>query len=168
MAWLMDPLVIDIFEFCRQKQRRDGEFAVADLARLSEECADRSGTLHWSLVGEIGNLDHAQCRLSVSGPVHLMCQRCLTPFEFAIASKSLLVLANSDEEADEIDEMLDDESIDVVVGSKKFNIVELIEDEALLALPLAHKHEACPDLSFLDQLTSEKAMPFSALKDLKQ
>lgn len=168
MAWAMDNFVIDVFEFCRQKLQREGNFAVADLHRLSGECADHTGNLQWSLSGEINSMGHAQCRLSVSGVVRLMCQRCLTPFAFTIASHSLIVLANDDEQADDIEGLLDDDTIDVIVGSKKFNFFDLIEDEALLALPLAHKHEVCPDSSVMDKVTDSKTSVFSVLKDLKQ
>ncbi|MNK96155.1 hypothetical protein D3C87_1164220 [compost metagenome] len=39
---------------------------------------------------------------------------------------------------------MDDDDIDVIVGSKKFSPLELVEDEVLLALPSAPKHMVCP------------------------
>jgi uncharacterized protein len=105
--------------------------------------------------------------LSVSGVVQLVCQRCLAPFGYDLDSSTMLVLGKNDEDADEIEEVLDDETIDVIVGSHSCDIMQLLEDEALLALPQAPKHEVCPDTKVLDSLKSEKVSPFAALKSLK-
>ena len=70
-------------------------------------------------------------------------------------------------QADQIEEILDDESIDVIVGSHACDVRELLEDEALLALPQAPKHDVCPDTKLLDSLKTEKVSPFAGLKNLK-
>lgn len=165
----MNAFVIDAFEYSRLKLSREGELSVADLPRLSEELADASGLVCWALHGGVGALGHAQLKLSVSGTVHLMCQRCLTPFDFGIASESVLLLAKDDAQADEIDALLEDDAIDVIVGHKALNVMELIEDEALLAIPLSPKHAVCPDQVLRDAVSAEKkASPFAVLKDVKQ
>ncbi len=164
----MNALVIDAFGFARQKETQQGEIAVAEMARLLEDCADSSGHITWRLEGGVHELDVPQLTLHVSGTVQLMCQRCLQAFAFAIDSRSTLMLAKNDEHADEIDAMLDDESLDVIVASQAFNVFELIEDEALLALPLAPKHEICPDTSLLDHANDTRELPFAALTRLKQ
>jgi uncharacterized protein len=165
----MKESLINAFEFCRLKEYREGELAVADLTRLANETEDKSGTLRWSLQGDVHSLGPPQLILKVAGPVQLKCQRCLTPFVFSINSESTLVLAADEKSADEIDELLDDDAVEVIVGSSAFDVVRLIEDEALLALPLAPKHEVCPDTAALDALKSvKKESPFSVLKKLKQ
>lgn len=163
----MNAFVIDAFEFCRHKERRQGEIAVADSARLSGECVDKSAVLSWSIEGGASGLGFPQLTLSVSGSVSLLCQRCLTPCAFDIASESILVLAKDDVQADEIESMLDDDTIDVIVGSKAMDVMALIEDEVLLAIPLAPKHEVCPDASALEALNgARKSSPFDVLKRL--
>jgi uncharacterized protein len=165
----MNATLIDIFEFCRLKERRNGEFPVAELTRLSAESEDKSGTLHWSLQGGSHRSGHPQLLLTVSGAVQLICQRCLAPFSFPIDSESILVLATDEESANEIDELVDDDAIEVIVGTREFEIVRLIEDEALLAIPQAPKHAVCPGNAALDALKSaKKESPFSVLKNLKQ
>ncbi|WP_292934001.1 YceD family protein [Noviherbaspirillum sp.] len=165
----MNAFVIDAFEFCRLKERREGEVAVADLPRLVEESADRSGTVRWSLQGGSNQHGHPQLALSVTGTVSLMCQRCLKPFAFEIASESVLVLAPDEESADEIDAMLGDESVEVIVGSRNFDIAQLIEDDALLTIPLSPKHAACPDQLMPEmEKEAEKESPFAVLKSLKK
>jgi uncharacterized protein len=165
----MNAFVIDVFEFCRLKERREGEIAVADLPRVANELVDnKSGVVRWSLQGGSNAQGHSQLALSVSGTVRLMCQRCLTPFEFAIASESMLVLAPDEDSADEIEALLADESVDVIAGSRNFDIRQVIEDEALLTIPLSPKHEACPDQLAPAATKEENVSPFAVLKNLKQ
>ncbi len=77
------------------------------------------------------------------------------------------MLGADDEKADEIEAVIDDETIDVIVGSRTCDIRDLIEDETLLALPQAPKHEVCPDASLLATLKTDKPSPFAGLKTLK-
>jgi uncharacterized protein len=165
----MNAFVIDAFEFCRLKERREGEVAIVDLPRLAEESVDKSGSLRWSLEGGSTRQGHAQLNLSVSGSVRLMCQRCLTPFDFDLASDSVLVLAPDEDSADEIDALLEGEPVEVIVGSHNFDISQIIEDEALLKIPLSPKHETCPGQLMPDTAKEdEKVSPFAVLKKLKQ
>jgi len=165
----MTTFVSDAFEFCRLKERREGEVAVVDMSRLADESADKSGVVRWALQGSVDKHGHFQLALSISGAVNLMCQRCLTPFAFDISSDSRLMLAADEDVADEIDALLGDEEIEVIVASRGFDIAQLIEDEALLTLPLSPKHDSCPDqlMSGLAK-DGEKISPFAVLKSLKQ
>lgn len=170
----MQAFVIDAFSFSRLEDQRSGSILVADLPRLAEESANADGELRWSLRGGQDKLGHAQLELVVSGSVQLMCQRCLTPFVFDIDSESILMLAKNEENADEIEALLEDDEVDVVVGSKTFNIMDLIEDEALLAIPQSPKHAVCPDLQLASADTTaaikagggKKESPFAVLKKI--
>lgn len=164
----MNAYIIDAFEFCRQKERREGTLAVAEMPRLVEDCADTSGEVRWALQGGTGEHGYPQWDLQVNATVQLMCQRCLTPFSFDVASHSTLIIARDDEKADDMEVSLEDESVDVIVGSKAFNIFELIEDEALLALPLAPRHLQCQDAELPSFASDEKELPFSGLQGFKQ
>lgn len=164
----MNAFVIDAFDFCRTKASRAGQTPVAEMTRLAKECADPSGTVAWSVAGSIGKHGYPQMQMSVTGAVQLVCQRCMQPYAHELASATLLVLGKDDEQADEIEEMLDDESIDVIVGTRDMDLMYLVEDDALLALPHTPKHDVCPDTALLDSLQSEKKSPFAGLKDLKK
>jgi len=163
----MNAFVIDAFEFSRINGSREGVTPVAEMTRLTKDCADNSGTLAWKVVGGTGKMGFPELTLSVSGTVQLVCQRCLTPFAHHIDASTLLMLGKDDEQADEIEAMLDDETIDVIVGSRAMDVMDLVEDEALLALPNTPKHAVCPESALLDAAKSEKKSPFDALKGLK-
>jgi uncharacterized protein len=163
----MSAFVIDAFEFCRSGSHREGVTPVTEMTRLAADCANNSGEITWEIQGGTTPQNYPTMTLSVAGTVQLVCQRCLTPFDYRIDSSTQLVLGRDDEEADGMEEVLDDESIDVIVGSHTADIRELLEDEALLALPQSPKHEVCPDTTLLDTLKSEKVSPFAGLKNLK-
>ena len=163
----MSTTVIDTFEFSRRQETRQGEVVLASLPRLAAESLEPSDSLRWSLEGGADRIGHLQLTLTLSGTTHLMCQRCLTPFAFDMASKSVLILAKDEVQADEIDALLSDDSIDVIVGAKALDIYALVEDEALLKLPLSPKHDVCPDLTKIAlQESTAKPSPFAVLKDL--
>ena len=165
----MNAFVIDAFEFCRLKERREGEIPVADLPRLAKESVDKAGVVRWSLQGGSDRSGYPQLDLAVSGAVSLICQRCLTPFSFEFDSSATLVLAKDEASADEIDTQLADESVEVVVGSHSFDVMQVVEDEALLAIPLSPKHDVCPGVVVQEAAPEgEKESPFAVLKKLKQ
>ena len=163
----MSAFVIDAFEFGRSNGHRDGTTPVAQMTRLVKDCADDSGEIAWTVDGALTSHEYPSLTVAVTGSVQLVCQRCLNPFAYAIDSSTMLVLGKDDDEADQIEEMLDDESIDVIVGSRTCDMRDLIEDEALLALPQVPKHDVCPDTKLLDALNADKPSPFAGLKDIK-
>ena len=162
----MSDTTVDSFEFARTGESRSGGASVARLGRLSAELADALGELHWTITGGRHALGMPQLSMQVKGEVRLVCQRCLTPFAQAIATDTVLVLARDEAAADETEEKLDDDSIDVIVGDAQQDLLQLVEDDALLALPLSPRHDTCPgDAPAVPQ--DKRESPFAALKGLK-
>lgn len=162
----MSDTTVDSFEFCRTGESRSGVTPVATLARLGAELADKSGELQWTISGGRHSIGAPQMSMQVKGEVRLLCQRCLTPFTHAIDTDTVLVIARDEADADETEERLDDDSIDVIVGDAQQDLLQLVEDDALLALPLSPRHDSCPgDAPTVPQDKPES--PFAALKGLK-
>ncbi len=159
----MSDTTVDSLEFCRTGESLSGVTPVARLGRLVAELADASGELRWSITGGRHPKGMPQLTMQVQGEVKLVCQRCLTPFAHAIATDTVLVLARDEADADATEESLDDDSIDVIVGDAQQDLLQLVEDDALLALPLSPRHDVCPgDVPALPQDPRES--PFAALK----
>lgn len=163
----MSAFVIDAFEFCRSNGHREGVTPVAEMSRLNKDCADTSGQIAWAVDGATSKQGYPQITLSVAGTVQLVCQRCLTPYAYEMDTSTVLMLGKDDEHADEIEEVIADDSIDVIVGSRTCDMRDLIEDEALLALPQVPKHDVCPSNELLDALKGDKPSPFASLKGIK-
>lgn len=187
----MQAFVIDAFAFCQNHEQREGKSKISDFPRLlgesakSENSAAAGDELSWSLEGGIEKLGYPKLVLTVNAKMHVTCQRCLTPLEIEIGSYSELILAKNEDHADDIEGMLDEDEIDVVevvVGSKVFNVNDLIEDEVLLAIPQSPKHAVCPDVLLASSdnsataitqndsdsdNTGKKVSPFAVLKKLQ-
>lgn len=162
----MSDTTVDSLKFCRTGESRSGVTPVASLGRLAAELAESSGQLRWSITGGLHPKGMPQLTMQVQGEVKLICQRCLTPFAHAIATDTVLVLARDEADADATEESLDDDSIDVIVGDPQQDLLQLVEDDALLALPLSPRHDVCPgDVPALPQ--DQRESPFAALKGLK-
>lgn len=109
--------------------------------------------------------------VSAQTAVPLTCQRCLEPFATPVAFEREFRFVATEAQAQAEDEAAEE---DVLVLSRDFNLLELVEDELLLALPLVPMHPRCPqDLKLqvadadFDAAAPEKANPFAALAQLK-
>ena len=157
----------DLFEFCLASEEATGSIAIKDLNRLSAELVANEGELVWTMSGGRHAIGAPELKLHIEAQVQLICQRCLTPYVESLNTVSTLVLAKSEEQADELEERLDDDSIDVIVVSSEQDYWVLLEDEALLALPVSPRHATCP-AGFKPEIVQEKGeSPFAALKKLK-
>lgn len=162
----MSANIVDGFEFCRLGEQLSGATPVSAFQRLSAEAAEKTGEIRWSFKGGHHPKGFPQLLMTVEGEVSLVCQRCLAPYREPLASETLLVLARDEADADETEEKLDDDSIDVIVGSTSLDLLQLVEDEVLLSLPLSPRHQSCPgDAPKLE--TGKPESPFSVLKSLK-
>jgi uncharacterized protein len=83
-------------------------------------------------------------RLAIHGSAWLECQRCLTPYLQAFNVDATYRIVNTEAEAEEFP--LDEDEVDVIVGSTHFDLIDLIEEELLLNLPLVPKHDVCPEV----------------------
>lgn len=162
----MDVQIIDGFEFCRSAKQVSGTTPVSDFVRLCADLADGSGELRWSFQGDAHPEGGPALLMDVSGKVRLVCQRCMAPFDYLLEAGATLVLANDEAQADEVQARIGDDSIDVIVGSKTMDLMTLVEDEALLSLPLSPRHEVCP--GEVQEVRNDGAeSPFAVLKKLK-
>ena len=102
-------------------------------------------------------------RLEVGGIIPLACQRCLEAIHFQLDVDSLLELIPADAELSQ--EELEDDTRDFLPVAGELDVAELVEDEVLLALPVAPRHERCGLPGAAD--AGERINPFAALHGLK-
>lgn len=110
---------------------------------------------------------------SIRGEIWLTCQRCLSPVEIDLTDDYDLALLDDDSQIqlldDEQDYLLLDEIVQQSSGENLLPFKMLIEDEMLLKLPLAPKHEDCE--MAVEQVGDipevEQENPFAALVALK-
>ncbi|MCD6026859.1 MAG: hypothetical protein K0R08_1378 [Solimicrobium sp.] len=160
--------IIDAFAFCRNGEQQVGKLSLTELLRLRAECVSDESAIEWTLVGNDSTAikGYPALHLTVLGSVQLMCQRCLAPYVFQVKAESTFLLAKDEQTADELDALLSGDELEVIVASKVFDVLALIEDEVMLAIPFSPKHEICPiDTPFNASVNVKKESPFAALKD---
>ena len=101
--------------------------------------------------------------LEVSGTIPLSCQRCLeaVPCDLDVDALLELVLVGAELSQDE----LEDDTRDFLPVERELDVVELVEDEILLALPVAPRHEKCGLPGAAN--AGERINPFAKLSALK-
>lgn len=129
--------VIDSLQFARAALERQGVVGMERLPRLAQLQCSTEGLEYRLRGGKAGN-GKPSLRLSVRGSMEMPCQRCLDPIQVPIAIDAELQLAESEREISEADD-----EIDRVLASRRMDIAWLVEDEVILALPMAPRHEEC-------------------------
>jgi uncharacterized protein len=79
--------------------------------------------------------------LRVQGSVRMQCQRCLQPVTLALEVDRPIRFVADEDEAARLDEEGDD---DVLALTARLDLLALIEDELILALPIVPRHDVCP------------------------
>lgn len=160
--------VVDSLEFARDGGVLDGMLKIADLPRLADVLAATGGNLAVRLEGQrVIASDGGRSFwliLAVEGALSLVCQRCLSGVEFPLTLESRLQLVAPGQPWP--DEDLADDDTDAIAADKQLSLLALVEEEVLLALPIAPMHEECePPGAARD---GHELSPFAALAALKK
>lgn len=168
---------IDTGEFARRGSALSATQPAASLPRLREMLASGAGAIAWQLAGSRvarpeGGFD-LFLRLRLTGEVELACTRCLRPVRATLDEDRLFKLALTETQAEREDAQADE--YDVLAGSPRFDVLELVEDEAIMALPIAPRHTDCRLPETAGDPTAEpreaapsRASPFAVLGRLRR
>ena len=162
---MSEQALIDGLKFAVEGRHLAGELAVGAMPRLQDSVFEPTGRVLYALTGMTDRRRRPIIEVTVQGTVPLVCQRCLGRLDFALQRRSRLALvASADELPDVAQEDPDTETMPVAeVG----NVVDLVEQEVLLGLPLAPVHdEMC--VAPLDDTGARIASPFAVLNALKR
>jgi uncharacterized protein len=130
--------VIDSLEFARTGQSLRGSLPLPGLARLRDSLADTLGTVEFEVKGGLDARDRPILTIVVHGMLHLQCQRCLEALDHRLQVLNTLLLVAAGAAAAG---KLDDEETEWIEASRELDLATLVEDEILLSLPYAPKHE---------------------------
>ncbi len=167
-------IIIDNLAFVKRNERLTGELSLSDCPRLSalleadtKNASSKyspSGSIKFDLSGKQGNHGQALLLLALQANITCLCQRCLKEMPLILAlnfNYSISDMPEGDLLANAADETDD---IDLQPISQHMDVIALIEDELIMALPIAPVHEqAC--VSLVNQ-SGEKPNPFAVLKSL--
>jgi uncharacterized protein len=155
--------ISDAFVFAREGRVLEGVLPVSSLERLHDLLADVTGDVTFRLEGYKSEHGELMLHLEVGGQLSLACQRCLQAVSFDLDVENLLELVP--EGADLSQDELEDDTRDFLPVASELDVAELVEDEILLALPVAPRHEKCGLPGAAD--AGERINPFATLAGLK-
>ena len=138
---MLQPVVVDPRRFCRDSRTWETQSNVAEFPRLAHEFTQ--GTLFCRVTGHTDQRGGVSLHLLVRGEVGLICQRCLGEMRHSVEIARVLHLARNEAELERLEALPDSDAI--LVG-ETVDLVDLVEDEVLLSLPLAamHAEGECP------------------------
>lgn len=151
--------VIDGLRFARGALERRGFLGMARLQRLAQMPCSSEG-VNYRLRGGITDDGEPYIRVSARGTLRLVCQRCLGTILLPLALETELRLNGSLREI-----AAANDEFDRVLASRNMDVAELVEDEVILALPMAPRHERC---AAADSGAAKKSSPFEVLAGLKR
>lgn len=154
--------VIDGFELATSGAELRGVLSPGDFSRLRSMLASEAGEIAYVVRGLRDERGRPCLRVTVSGPLQLKCQRCLEALEFDADVDEVLVLAASQAEIDA--EPLDAHGLDRLLAGRQMPVRDLIEDELILVVPYAPRHESCA--AGWERRAGATASPFAGLRGL--
>jgi uncharacterized protein len=159
---------IDSLDFARNGQQITGEVLVNQLSRLVDVFESKQDLLHYTVTGQVGLYDIPQLDLALTGTGHIICQRCLQGMDYAISVSNSICL-RTQAQLNDLDDSDVEEEYESVLADAQLDVWQLLEEEILLSLPIAPKHQLgeCEAVSGLKSRQNE-SHPFAALAKLKR
>ena len=167
------PVRFDPYQFVSNETVLHGELLIKQFERLSDALVTSAGsvdiTLQFHRIGSWRNCVSGDCKTKVI----LICQRCLRECEHQIFSEIRLGFVDKESSLERLPDdiepfMMDDE--------KTIHLVDLLEDDLLLQIPLTPMHvnrnDCDPDMIKYEVSETEqpeapkRENPFSVLKKL--
>ncbi|MRD47688.1 DUF177 domain-containing protein [Caenimonas koreensis] len=171
------PRKLDVKSFAEAGAVIDGAAPIGEFKRLEAETAGASqqAQVEWTATGEVRNPLHVHpdiwLHLRAGATLPLTCQRCLQPVDVDVEVERSFRFVADEETAQAQD---DEAEEDLLALSRAFDLHELIEDEMLLEMPIAPRHDVCPEPVVLsvedpgfEAANEERENPFAVLGKLK-
>jgi len=157
----------DSWELAQRGSSILGEVAAEQMPRLAAALLDPADRLGYRFTGGLDGRGRPAARLQLQGVLHAACDRCGRPVPVPIDEEAQFFFVAEEAELDRLP--IDDAPDEPLIGSTQFDLAALIEDQAILALPISPRHEHCG--SPLRQQPAPSAptlRPFEALAGLKK
>ncbi|PCI61205.1 MAG: hypothetical protein COB34_01480 [Methylophilaceae bacterium] len=158
----MKPILINNLEVAKSQGKLSGEISANDCKRLADMLSQgdsNTQSIQYALVGSVTKFHLPSLHLKIDTILSVICQRCLEPMPLALTLAHHYVVNESEPDGIEAGD-----DFDWVETSREMDLSALIEDELLMAVPLAPTHShACKPTK---QESGEKHNPFAVLKGL--
>jgi uncharacterized protein len=160
------PEIVDPWRVSEQKQAFSGSVQLGDLPRLSPLLSRSEGSADYRFLFSRDQHRRPMIEGHVEATLWQTCQRCLEEMPIVVAADFRLVVVQGLDEAGQLDE-----DVDPLLAEQGVSLLDLVEDELILALPVVPLHEDCEGLKLDDDMATAgepRENPFAALKALKE
>lgn len=162
---MKEQITINSLEFAQESHEIRGTISPHDLGRLEDVLFSHDGKLDYLLQGSVNAYGQPEIRLHLQGELILACQRCMGPVRHAIDTSVRFVVVP---DAGMLPAPEDDQdNVDYLVADPRLDVIELVEDEILLELPMAPLHEVAVCGVAAAGAKEQKESPFKVLQGLK-
>lgn len=162
------PEQIDPFRLARQRRVMTGELDVRRMERLKPLISGADdAVVHVALEFGIDDMRVQFIRGHVKATFDMTCQRCLQPMSQPVDTQFALGLVTNQREADLLPTHYDP----LLVEQDHVPLLDIVEDELLLALPIVASHAtgecaaAAPEQ--VETASVKKTSPFAVLEQIK-
>jgi uncharacterized protein len=169
------PRRADLFKLAHQGAHVSSHVDVARLKRFADALAGDSGVVAIDLQFGVDEQGVRFANGSVATDVKILCQRCLQPMDLHVSSEVSIGLVRDDEQARSLPKRYEPV---IVNDDEETELIDIIEDDLLLSLPLVtyHPESQCSGLSRYETESDEEEPapreeapnPFSILEQLKK
>lgn len=168
---------LNIAAFAAEGEPLAGLTPLQNMERLAKEASGLQPdlTIKWQARAELrpkaGADGDIWLHLTASTSIPLTCQRCMTPVDSLIEVNQWYRFVATEEIAMAED---DEAEEDLLVMEPQFDLLAVLEDELIMALPVVPMHEACPVASQMHSgdleaaKSGDKPNPFALLAQLKK
>lgn len=162
---------VDAREFARLGQVLEGRVPVARFARLGPSLCSHDGDVIFRLRGLTDARGNQALELEIEARLTVICQRCLGELVLSLDACNRMRLVDAEtawsaEDAEFGDHEIGDVAVDEIVASPALDVMNLLEDELLLSLPVAPRHDHCELAGAGSGIPRES--PFGVLAHLKK
>ena len=168
------PILIDNIAFAKKNERLAGSLSLAECPRLFELLKDspsnvqpkysNADLISYTLQGQTDAVGQHYLHLALTTNLATTCQRCLNEMPLKLALNFNYLIAEISDMAVEDGNIHSPDDVDLQQASPVMDIIALIEDEIIMAMPIAPIHEE--DCGALVSQSGEKPNPFAVLKGL--
>jgi uncharacterized protein len=135
---MFQPGEVDPQRFCRNAQVWETESSISAFPRLAREFTQ--GRLSCRVAGELDAQRRSVLHIAIHGEIVLTCQRCMGDLPQQVEINRQVHLARDEADVERLEEALGLDG-EVILAEERLNLVELVEDEVLLGLPLVPRHD---------------------------
>jgi uncharacterized protein len=159
------PTFIEPLKLAQMGCHLKGQVALTQMTRLHDSLCDFQGYAEIDWLFTMDEKHHPTILGPLQAQLTIQCQRCLQPMQWSIdRALALTFLTNKQ------DEELPAGYEAIILTNNPLQLIALVEDELILALPIIAKHDKCSSLEYqLPENINEnvKNNPFHVLAALK-